>query len=638
MIVGDVKQSIYRWRNGDWGILGGIGEELGIQPQNLAYNFRSERNVVDFNNHFFTHAAEILNEKYASLFGDVTGSPFLKAYSPLDVVQKTKKEEEYGCVSIDFIPDKSEETDYEGLVLEKLLEQIKQMSDSGIPASRISILTRTNKSIIAIAEYLASRRNEYPELTENHYLSVVSDEAFQLKSSPVLRVIIEALRVLIEPHNPVFRAKLNFYLKQNELNTDFQFSGELTRLPLLELIGHLYRFLELENIEKQNGYLFAFYDAIGNFLRDSVSDIHTFLKFWEDELQFKSVSSGASVEGIRAMTIHKSKGLQFHTVLLPFCDWEIYPEKNPVVWCGAKEGLYDLELLPVKYSHKMFDTVFREEYRQETAQSWVDNLNLLYVSFTRAEHNLLILSRNKKKLETYDDIRKVSDLLLFLAGKVDGMFDEDSLHYQRGQLDIRVGDEEKTGENVLKSPPEPVESDFVSEAFNPDKSIFKQSNKSREFVNPGLTSKDSYVRHGNIMHDLFSHVETMDDIPGAVERLVFDGMILPGEKEEYIREVREAIIHCGVESWFSRDYKIYTECSVLVEEDGIITTQRPDRVLVSDDRTIVIDYKFGEPNASHQKQMQRYSRLLRQMNMKNITTFIWYVERNEIVQACEYSR
>ena len=632
MIVGDVKQSIYRWRNGDWSILGGIEKELGIPPLNLAYNYRSEKTVIDFNNQFFTRISEVLNEKYVSLFEDAAGSPFPNAYPVDDVVQKTKKEENYGFVSVDFISeDKSKEENYNELVLEKLFEQIKQLSDSGIPANKICILTRTNKSIIAIAEYLASQREEYSELTTGHYLNIVSDEAFQLGSSPVLRIVVEALRVLIEPQNPVFRAKLDFYLKQYKLSPDFELEEELTRLPLLELVGHLYRLLGLKNIEKQNGYLFAFYDATGNYLRDSASDIHAFLKFWEEELQFKSVSSGASVEGVRAMTIHKSKGLQFHTVLLPFCDWDIFPEKNPVVWCGAKEGLYDLELLPVKYSHKMFDTVFKEEYRQETVQSWVDNLNLLYVAFTRAEHNLLILSKEKKKLASNDDIKKVSDLLQVLVNELDGEFDEGSMHYQTGSLDARLNNEEKTSDNILKTQPEPVESDFVSEAFNPDKSIFKQSNKSREFVNPDLPSKDTYVLHGNIMHSLFSYIRTLEDIPVAVEKLVFEGIILPVERDDYIRTVRKCIADSQVEDWFSEKYKTYSECAILVEDKGEVTTQRPDRVLFSDEETLIIDYKFGEPRPEHKKQMERYARLLEQMNRKNIRTFIWYVEKNELL-------
>ncbi|MDR1370282.1 MAG: UvrD-helicase domain-containing protein [Dysgonamonadaceae bacterium] len=632
MIVGDVKQSIYRWRNGDWGILAGIGEELGVQPLNLAYNYRSEKIIIDFNNQFFTSASETLNEKYSSSFGDASGSPFPDAYPPSDVVQKTKKEAESGFVSIDFISeDRSEETDYNGLVLEKLFEQIKRMPELGIPANKICILTRTNKSIIAIAEHLASQREEYPELTANHYLNIVSDEAFRLGSSPVLRIIIEALRVLIEPHNPVYRSKLDFYLKQYKLNPDPELPETLTRLPLLELVGHLYRFLGLKDIEKQNGYLFTFYDAIGNYLRDAVSDIHAFLKFWDEDLQLKSVSSGTAVDGIRAMTIHKSKGLQFHTVLLPFCDWDIFPEKNPIVWCGAKEGLYDLELLPVKYSRKMFDTVFRDEYRKETVQSWVDNLNLLYVAFTRAEHNLLILSKNKKKLESVDDIRKVSDLLQFLTEKKNGLSDEDPLHYEAGSPDARLKNEEQISENVLKAVPEPIESGFVSEAFNPEKSIFKQSNKSREFINPDLPSKEAYVSHGNIMHTLFSYLKTLEDIPNAVEKLIFEGIILPGEKKEYSRKIRQYIADSQVEDWFSGKYKVYSECTVLTEENGEVTTQRPDRVLFSEEETLIIDYKFGEPRPEHPKQMQRYVRLLEQMNRKNIRTFIWYVEKNKII-------
>ncbi len=630
LIVGDVKQSIYRWRNGDWNILNGIENELPVHLKLLNFNYRSERQVIDFNNHFFTHAAQLLNEKYQYHFGSVIDSPFLTSYDPADVVQQTKKEKDSGYVSVDFIPDKSEDAKYETLVLDKLLEQIRNLQQQGVAASQICILTRTNKSIIKIAEYLSAQKESCPELASEYFLNIVSDEAFQLNSSPALRIIIEALRVLTEPDNPVARARLEFYLKESVGNKHLDSPEALSRLPLLELTGHLYRYFDLKKIAGQSSYMFSFYDAVGNYLRENPSDLYAFLSFWEDELQFKSIPAGTSIEGIRAMTIHRSKGLQFHTVLLPFCDWDLYPEKNPVVWCGPKSGLYDLELLPVKYTQKMADTVFLDEYKKETGQSWMDNLNVLYVAFTRAEHNLLILSRSKKKLDSPEDIRKVSDLLRCSMEQINGYFNEENLHYEKGILEIPVEKEIEVSDNLLKQTPDILDAHFVSEAFNPDKSIFKQSNKSREFIHPELTAKDLYVSHGNIMHHLFSHIGTLDDITSAVDRLIFDGIVLPGEKEEYIRKVNEYIVNSHVEDWFSKKYRIYNESAILIEKDGDITTQRPDRVLFSDNETLIIDYKFGEPLPAHQKQMQQYSQLLQKMGYPHVRTFIWYVEKGLI--------
>ncbi len=358
LIAGDVKQSIYRWRNGDWSILNNIENELpGSDVKTLEYNYRSEAEIIDFNNQVFTHAAKVLNEKYYSLFNDVYESPFESAYSPVNVVQHTHKTEQKGYISIDFIPDKIEDLKYNDLVLERIPQQLQRLKEQGIAAEKICILARTNKNIITIAEYLATQKEQYSDLLKGNYLNVVSSEAFQLNSSLAVKIIITALRMLSDPDNPVHEAQLNVFL--NMTHTDFTDFMELNKksvksvesvreMPLFELIGHLFRTLKLEKIEGQSSYMFAFYDAVSNYLKDYPADIYTFLKFWDEELQFKSVPAGTAVEGIRAMTIHKSKGLQFHTVLLPYCDWDLYPEKNPIVWCGPKDNLYDLELLPVQ--------------------------------------------------------------------------------------------------------------------------------------------------------------------------------------------------------------------------------------------------------------------------------------------------
>ncbi len=682
LIVGDVKQSIYRWRNGDWRILNQVENELHASAKTLGFNYRSEKEVIDFNNHFFTHAAQLLNEKYFSLFESGNLSPFIATYDPADVVQQTKKTTNAGFVSIDFVPDKTEEAKYNDLVPERLFEQLRLLQESGIPAHEICILTRTNKSIIQLAEYLASRKSDYPGLAAAHYLSVVSNEAFQLNSSPAIRIIIEALRVIADPENPVHRAQLEFFVQaQQEIRQsgkfgDSEHSGkfqqsspcplqrgiglrtqqeqevagvsypplegaggglsltpelslresDLGQMPLFELIGHLFRMLELDQISGQSGYLFAFYDAVGNYLNDNPADIPAFLVFWNDELQYKSVPSGTAVEGVRAMTIHKSKGLQFHTVLLPFCDWDLFPERNPIVWCTPKSGLYDLELLPVKYSQSMNNTVFSGEYEEETCQSWMDNLNILYVAFTRAEHNLMIWAKQKKKLESIDDIKTVSDLLQFSIPELEGRYDEENGRFEKGLLDTRIPEAAGSSDNPLKQTLPSLVAPFVSKPFQAGKSIFKQSNKSREFVHPEAPSKESYVAYGNVMHDLFSRIETTGDIDRSVDRLLFEGLILPEEKQIYINKIHRAISESGVDEWFSGRYKSYRECTVLLETDGELTSMRPDRVLLSDESTIIIDYKFGEVRPAHRKQIQEYVALLRQMNYPGIEAYLWYVE------------
>ncbi|MDR0864325.1 MAG: UvrD-helicase domain-containing protein [Candidatus Symbiothrix sp.] len=448
LIVGDVKQSIYRWRNGDWRILNNIGNELHAVVKSLEYNFRSEKNIVEFNNAFFTSAAQSLNELYATKLDATSQSPFGSTYDSTDVSQKTHKKTASGYVSIDFIPDKKDEIPYPELMKEAVFLQLQKLFEAKVPARDICILTRKNKEIIVLAEYLSSLKNDHPEMDREHYLDIVSDEAFQLKSSPAVKIIIEALKVIADPENMTNKECLTFVISSVARNLfcpvgpteqlRFLATLEMTELqggramPLLELIGHIYRHFQLEQIEGQSAYLFAFYDAVSHYLNENPADINHFLQYWDSELKLKAIPTGSGVSGIRAMTIHKSKGLQFHTVMIPYCDWNINPKSGDTVWCGPKEDLYQVELLPVAYSSAMSGTVFAPEYKEETSQSWLDNLNILYVGFTRAEHNLILLAKYKKTLDSADKITTVSDLLQLTVAELDGTRNDENKHFEKG--------------------------------------------------------------------------------------------------------------------------------------------------------------------------------------------------------------
>ena len=627
MIVGDVKQSIYRWRNGDWRILNQAGNELTVNEQSLDFNYRSKKRVVAFNNDFFSEAGRLLDDKYREELFDSIESPFSLVYSRENVSQKTPEKADAGYVSIDFLQD-GETEKYREMVLSKLLEKIQFLQAADIRAGDICILVRSNNQIQWIADYFSSQKESYPDLAAGNYLDIVSNEAFQLNSSLSVKIIIEALKTGAYPDNPVYRANLEYLLRL--VPACFAPPAMTTTMPLLELISCLYRIYGLEKIEGQSAYLFFFFDAVTEYLKDHSTDIHSFLAFWDDELSQKTIPAGEGIEGVRAMTVHKAKGLQFHTVLIPYCNWELNPKKNPIVWCSPKEGYYDLELLPVSYSEKMKNTVFSEEYRQETALSWLDNLNLLYVAFTRAEQNLIIFGKNKKQLAALENVKNVSDLLQWIVPELNDGWNNDAGRYETGVLkNIRKTKEETT--NPLKQIPPPLYVDFVSGEFSEGKSVFKQSNQSREFISSDSPAREKYITHGNIMHALFAAINTPDDIDKAVERFVSDGLILPAEKDAYKDKIRSCVQNPQVKDWFSGKYTVYPEFSIIVKEKGTVTTKRPDRVLLSDDTTLVIDYKFGEPHRAHETQLREYLSLLQTMNCSNVNGFLWYVERGEVL-------
>ncbi|GHT62007.1 DNA helicase [Bacteroidia bacterium] len=627
MIVGDVKQSIYRWRNGDWRILNNVGNELSVRPEALEYNFRSEKRIVEFNNAFFSKAGETLDQKFREELNELSDSPFDSVYEKEEIFQKSNKKTDSGYVSIDFLQDQEGEK-YKDVVLSRLLENLKSLQEEKIPANDICILVRSNSQIKLIAEYLSSLKPDFPELAAENYLNIVSNEAFQLDNSLSVKIIMEALKTVAYPDNPVFQAQLEYFLPAAPNPT-------VNTSPLLELISYFYRLYDLQKIKGQSAYLFFFFDAINQYLKNNPADIHSFISFWDKELSKKTIPTGDGIDGIRAMTIHKSKGLQFHTVLLPYCTWELNPKKNPIVWCSPKEGYYDLELLPVNYSEKMEGTIFSAEYQYETSLSWLDNLNLLYVAFTRAEHNLIIFGKYKKVLSGLEHIKNVSDLLQWTVQDLNGNWNSETLHFDCGNLDRNANSKTEKTDNILKQTPPLQYVDFVSEAFPEGKSIFKQSNKSRDFVDPDISPRRKYIEYGNIMHALFAAIHTMDDIEKSVDKLISEGIILPEEKENYIGKIKDGIKKSGVEDWFSDKYKVYSEFSILVEDNGEITTKRPDRILLSENETIIIDYKFGEPHAAHKKQMQQYIELLQGMNYPQVKAYLWYVEAND--KQAQYS-
>jgi len=625
MIVGDVKQSIYRWRNGDWRIMNNISNEYSLQSKSLDFNYRSLSQIVNFNNTIFSEIGLLLDQKMKEELILLKDSPFSQLYAETEVSQRAHSEEDSGFISLDFLGSDND-MNYGEQVLAQLLLKLQELHSLGIPAEDICILTRRNSEIISIANFLAQQKTDFPELERENYLSIVSSEAFELYSSLAVKIIIEAIKVLANPQNLIHKSQLAYFLSIAHPDTASKL-GEpdkhLSELPLLELIAHLYNLYELDEIEGQSPYLFFLYDAVTLFLKDGAGDIFSFVSYWDEDLSTKTVPVGEGLKGIRAITIHKSKGLQFNTVLMPYCNWELNPQKSPVIWCEKKEGIYDLELLPVNYSSKMDDTVFSQEYQQETALSWLDNLNLLYVAFTRAEQNLIIFGKWKKSLKSFGNIKTVSDVLQWTLS-------DEKNHYETGLLNAKQKKQEKHSTNPLKQIPPPYPIRFRSELFSKEKPIFKQSNQSREFINPEAKTKDSYVAYGNIMHELFARIRSLPDIPKAVNSLVCEGIILPDEQDVYIEKVRDAIKSVNAEDWFGDLYTVYSESPIILAEKGEITTKRPDRVLTSEHSTLIIDYKFGEIRSSHKHQMREYVRLLQTMNYPDVQAYLWYVEENRL--------
>lgn len=629
LIVGDVKQSIYRWRNGDWGILNGLNdriEHFPIRVETLKTNRRSETNVIRFNNEIFASAVDYLNTIYKEEL-ETDCEPLQKAYS--DVAQESPKEVSKGYVKVSFLePD--EEHDYTEQTLISLGEEVERLLDAGVKLNDIAILVRKNKTIPRIADYF-DKTLQY---------KIVSDEAFRLDASLAICMMIDALRYLSDPKNLIARASLttNYQcqIKGFEGALDTLLTGKpeallpeafinnldtLRLMPLYELLEELFTIFEMHRISDQDAYLFAFFDAVTDYLQSNSSELDSFIRCWEEKLCSKTIPSG-EIEGIRIFSIHKSKGLEFHTVLLPFCDWKMENEtNNQLVWCIPSETPFnELDIVPVNYSAQMAASVYRKDYQQERLQLWVDNLNLLYVAFTRAGKNLIVWSRKGQR-------GTMSELLtaaLPEAARQNGIEWNEEEPYEQGELCPSAEKKREVSTNKLTQKPEklPVSMESMRHEIE-----FRQSNRSADFIQ-GIDeeeSADRFINRGRLLHTLFSAIETEEDIDTAIDRLVFEGVIGSREVEEEIRELtHKAFEMPEVQDWYSGRWTLFNECAIIYKVDGVLQTRRPDRVMMRDGQVVVVDFKFGKPSKKYNKQVQGYMELLTKMGYGNVRGYLWY--------------
>ena len=627
LIVGDVKQSIYRWRNGDWTILnnlkpGDSSLSQYIKVKTLTTNRRSETRIINFNNLFFTTAVKFFNALHIKELQEPC-LPLQEAYH--DVAQESPKAEAKGYVSVQLL-EADEAEDYKQQTLAALGNEVRRLLAEGIQLNDMAILVRKNKNIPPIADYFDKELG----------LPIVSDEAFRLDASTVVCTLVDAIRHLAAPQDSIAKALLLSDLGlwvDAPLPTGFtDRRDELVLMPLYELLEELYSLLALDQIQGQDAYLFAFFDAVANYLQDHSSDLADFVRYWDETLCSKTIPGG-EIEGIRIFSIHKSKGLEFHTVLIPYCDWKLENEtNNQLVWCVPSDQPYnELDLIPVTYSSAMATSTYKAAYLQERLQLWVDNLNLLYVAFTRAGKNLICWGRNEQK-STVSEL--LADVLPQISEQGTGSWDKTTHRFEYGTPQPSTPSDrpsDKTANRLLQKP-EKLAVQMVS--AHPTVT-FRQSNRSADFI-AGLAEEETSHRmidRGRLLHTLFASIKVLDDIDPAIDRLITEGVIAEKETEDDIRHLaHKAFSLPEVQDWYSGKWRLFNECEIIWQENGKLKTRRPDRVMMHNGETLVVDFKFGKPNKKYNRQVQSYIDLLVRMgaNPASIKGYLWYVDEDLI--------
>ena len=608
LIVGDVKQSIYRWRNSDWNLLNSrLYEEFPGEYEKdvLGANWRSVDNVVEFNNCFYEYAAAALD----SISG---GSRIRDIYS--DVRQaKRSRDASKGNVDVMFCREQDQ--------VRAVIAEIHRLVENGATYADIGILVRTNAIGAAIASSLLADS-----------IPVISDEALCLKASPAVRRIVALLSFVDNPDD-----SLNAYLVSS-----LKIAPPEQCHSLVDMCEHFIRELKLalrDDLSGESAYLQAFMDIVREWASSNGNSIRVFLSYW-DQADPK-ISSPDSADSVRVMTVHKSKGLDFNYVIFPFsenCNLFKATEK----WCRPSVEGTELEscadgIYRVSLSSKMKDTLFSDSYDEEYFMQIVDSLNTYYVATTRARNGMTIISKMPsdsflKALgeRTGNYPGAVSDISQLLYGFV-----------RHPSFNPGFREISKDGEDPLRlrlGEAYPFASSSVAEPGStsgypswPLAGRLEFSGEARDFFTGDDVPGGSGRLKGIVLHDILSRVRVPSDLEAAVRESFNEGAISEADIPEIASLLSSRIASVEDRRWFAGDLEIERNEVTVIDSDGEI--YRPDRVVIDGGSVQIIDYKFGRPSSEYEAQVRNYARLYREMGYSDVKSSLWYVRQGRIVDV-----
>ena len=653
MVVGDAKQSIYRWRGGDPMILQStvqsqIGEAYTTET-NLATNYRSTEHIINFNNTVFKHFAETIVPMLGADSDDEELNTWLSAKVAQvgsvyqDVMQLVPLPQqsavEKGFIQFAFVEsDKGAEITWKEDILSQIPRWLEKLQDQGVSIEEVAILVRKASEAKLVMDEVMRYQQEGKAKAGYRY-ELISNESLQVGSATVVQVMLNVFKYLQNSRDQVARANIVYayqcqvldrsredlhqLLSAKEVDeylpSEFVREQEaLKKKPLYELTEILLRFFGLQKFTQEVAYLQAFQDVVLEYVSSKSNDLQSFLEWWEENGYKQKVKLPSTVKAAQVLTIHKSKGLQFKAVILPFVDWTIDndPRQTNIIWTKSEQAPYnELPILPLKYGKTLANTVFAKAYYQEKMSAYLDNLNLLYVAFTRAEDYLIGYASAPGRT-----ISKVSDVLHQL-------FDSHEAFAQGWGID------EKTYTKGILKEAQPLKADEKPTA--PEKYVshrWDEKLKVKYRATAFFGDEDERmkgVNFGNLLHELMSRVVTLDQLPKALTAMQYEGMIDADQMNKLETATKELEKHTVVSSWFDPQWQVKTEVPILPASGEM---SRLDRVMIDGTKAVVIDYKTGERNPKYNKQIATYKKLLYDMGYDQVSGYLLYVDDMEVVE------
>lgn len=623
LLVGDAKQSIYRWR-------GGVPEQFidlyncknpfsneSKEIISLKTNYRSYDTIVEFNNNFFTHIG--------TFFNDETHRQLYKDGNQQEHTDKTG-----GFVSLTFI-DAANKEDATPDYLQLTLEHIKAVKNKGFSYNDICVLIRKNDEGVAVASYLSE--NGIP---------VISEDSLLIKNCAEISFIIQLLSILHDFDNKQLKADLLYFL-HSHLKVEasvHQFISDFIDLPekaFFDKLQHYKIYLNITTLKHQplyeicesivdsfglyqnaSGFVEAFLNIVYDFTIHQHGAFQSFFDYWEHKKDKLSVSPPEDSDAVKVMTIHKSKGLQFPVVIFPFSDLDIYKEYQAQMWFPTSEEEFqpfDEMLISYKKEVSEFSEEGKRLYEERRSVAELDTFNLIYVAMTRAVEQLFVIG-NKKHENSENNVSGFFCSFL----KQSGHWQEEKMKYSFGNPDKVSKTKQDTATSIL-------DVKFIS-SRREDRGIYVAPTPS-ELWNK---QQSKAMEKGNLMHLIMADIISESDTNSAIQKAVQNGLLSDTFESEIRQTVKKILTHNDLKHYFTEEAIVMNERAIFTKTGQII---RPDRIqLINKKEITIIDYKTGIPSETHPAQLKMYEDALIEMGYNVTEKLLVYVQDEIEVVRC----
>ena len=661
IVVGDIKQSIYSWRGGDWRILSRLANKDllpdYVKTEFLDKNFRTARNIVEFNNDFFS--TEYKNN--LSLFGSLESSDnsFASLYD--DVWQKVTKNTD-SEIKVSLYSGSYNMSDEQPMVriFKDMVAEIENLQlVHRVPPSKITVLVRKKEEASFVANAFLCIADT--DRKEGVRYDVVSDEALFVASNRAVRIILAYMRYILDNKDEIslIEASYHYFLEKNNIDSSFEFNRKamldsflsdlcpddsLFEKQSFEIVEIMINRLHLNLNEKNVPFLIAFRNVVHDFSERS-TDLQAFMDYWDERGFNETLKIPESQNAIRIITIHKSKGLESDYIFIPFCNWEFVAGGFGSEYLFVKDPICGGDFrIPVKSNKSLENTAMADVYNASRYGKAIESYNLLYVAFTRAKCGLYVSSYIKEGTrggtrvsclltdyfsnESFDQdiVDKTQNTVLRKRGEgwKRTTKEVDSINiqiYTKGKLP-QPEDIDTTGDN-----------NFINEYPVREKPLMNIVHHLRE----NIDGDRSAMIKGTKYHSIFERIKTVADVAPSVAVMFDNGEIDIDTYEKLVQELCNALSMEPLSKWFSGNCKVYNEFNI-IDPDSDERLKRPDRVMVFPDEVVVLDYKFGQEEnlKKYADQVRDYARLMSVMKQfagKKISAYIWYYFKNELVKV-----